>query len=112
MARYRRRFEIMADMLKVAVRGAKKTRIMYSANLSYGLLEKYLVETVRVGFLSFEDNVYRTTEKGLRFLERYEFYSGRYSKFEKDFNSLRREMEVLDSMCSHESDYKPNSPVR
>jgi len=112
MVRYRRRFEIIADILKVALKGAKKTRIMYFANLSYRLLEKYLGETVHMGFLSLDDDGYRTTEKGLMFLERYSVYSGRYSRIEKDLNSLKSEMEVLDNMCSRPTEFKSNGERR
>jgi len=112
MVRYRRRFEIIADILKVAAKGAKKTRIMYFANLSYRLLEKYLEETVRIGFLSLNDEGYRTTEEGLMFLERYNVYSGRYSRIEKDLNSLKCEVEVLDNMCSRPAEFKSNGERR
>lgn len=41
---YRSRYEIIADMLNVVSGRAKKTKIMYQANLSYKLLQKYLAE--------------------------------------------------------------------
>jgi predicted transcriptional regulator len=112
MVKYRRRFEIIADILKVAAKGAKKTRIMYFANLSYRLLEKYLEETIRIGFLSLGDDGYRTTDKGLMFLVRYNDYSGRYSRIEKDLNSLKSEVEVLDDMCSRPTEFKSNGERR
>ena len=53
---YRRKLDIIADMLLVAGSGsgAKKTHIMYQANLSHRLLIKYLEEVVRAYLLSFE----------------------------------------------------------
>jgi len=38
----RSNIEIIADMLKVGENGAGKTEIMYSANMSYSQLQKYL----------------------------------------------------------------------
>jgi len=35
-------FEIIAEILKTAKNGAKKTRIMYSCGLSYRFVQKYL----------------------------------------------------------------------
>ena len=38
----RSNIEIIADMLRVGENGAGKTEIMYSANMSYSQLQKYL----------------------------------------------------------------------
>jgi len=40
VARYGGRLEIIADILNAVGNGAKKTKIMYVANLSYGLLAR------------------------------------------------------------------------
>ena len=42
MNRRRSNIEIIADMLKVGENGAGKTEIMYSANMSYAQIQKYL----------------------------------------------------------------------
>jgi len=42
MNRRRSNIEIIADMLRVGENGAGKTKIMYSANMSYTQIEKYL----------------------------------------------------------------------
>ncbi len=42
MNRRRSNIEIIADMLRVGENGAGKTEIMYSANMSYSQLQKYL----------------------------------------------------------------------
>jgi predicted transcriptional regulator len=99
MARYRRRFEIIAAILNVAVKGAKKTRIMYFANLSYRLLEKYLEQTIDMGFVKPNGDDYEVTEKGRNFLERYAQFSGRYSELEGQLEKLRFEREVLEKIC-------------
>ena len=99
MAKYRDRLNIIADILGVAGSGAKKTRIMYVANLSYGLLEKYLDETVGLGFLRFDGDRYAVTEKGQEFLEKYSAFSRRNSVVEKKFRSISFEREALKRMC-------------
>ena len=100
MVKYRRRFEIIADVISAAEKGAKKTRIMYFANLSYRLLKKYLEDTVKVGFIRESNMGYETTEKGKIFLEKYTEFSGKYSKLVNDFEALKFEMEVLERMCT------------
>lgn len=63
--------EVIADILRL--REAGKTEIMFSANMSYFQLQKYLDFLVREGFLkrTVVPNPgvkYTTTEKGLRLL--------------------------------------------
>lgn len=65
----------MAEILEVAIDGALKTQVMYRANLSFAQLNEYLklmldlklLESVR----NSERNVYRTTAKGVRYLQSY-----------------------------------------
>lgn len=99
MTKYRRKVEIIADILNAVGRGAKKTRIMYIANLSYNLLEKYLKKTIEAGLMGFQGDFYRVTEKGRIFLERYERFSSKYSKLKKEHENIMFEMEVLERMC-------------
>lgn len=69
MNRRRSNIEIIADMLKVGENGAGKTEIMYSANMSYAQIQKYLGFLLSHGFI---DKVkvgnpvvtYQLTEKG------------------------------------------------
>lgn len=66
--------EIIGDMLRVGENGAGKTKIMYSANMSYSQMEKYLRFLISHGFI---DKVevgnpkvtYRVTDKGLSLLK-------------------------------------------
>ena len=99
MVRYRRRFDIVADVVGAAGQGARKTRIMYFANLSYVLLQRYLADALRVGFLRTVGDLYLVTEKGELFLERYRRFSGRAMRVEADVEALRREAEELERMC-------------
>ena len=97
--RYRRRFDILADIVRVAGSGARKTKIMYFANLSFLLLNRYLEDALHVGFLRFSGEEYLMTKKGEAFLERYNKFSSRYSSVKADVEKLESEAEVLDKMC-------------
>ena len=75
--RRRDRHDIVAEILRTAMNGKIKTHIMYRAKLSYSQINEYLPMLVEKGFL--ENNkvthgrqttaVYRTTSKGLQFIE-------------------------------------------
>jgi predicted transcriptional regulator len=68
--KYRSRTEIASQILESANGGATKTRIMYRAFLSYAQLKEYLEMLISNGLLSNDvAGVYKTTSKGLRFLE-------------------------------------------
>lgn len=97
--RYRRRFDIIADIINVARSGAKKTKIMYFANLSYLLLEKYLDDAVQAGFLRLAGDEYEVTRKGEAYLQRYEYFHNKYSRLQQDFEELRFEADALERMC-------------
>lgn len=66
----RGRIDIIADILTIAKKGAKKTHIMYKANMSYRMLSKYLSYLIKMKFLS-RGASFHTTEKGLEFLRAY-----------------------------------------
>jgi len=63
--------EVIGDILRLGEAG--KTQIMYSANMSYRQLQRYLAFLVQQGFLerrvvSNPGVKYRTTQKGQRLL--------------------------------------------
>jgi predicted transcriptional regulator len=97
--RYRRRFDILADIISVAGQGARRTKIMYFANLSHLLLKRYLQDALRVGFLREAGEEFSVTSKGEEFLLRYQRFSGKYSRVEQDVKALRSEAEELEAMC-------------
>ena len=68
----RGRIQIIGDMLRITENGANKTKVMYKANLSHNLLEKYLEVLLDKGLLIIADNVYYTTEKGREFIRHYQ----------------------------------------
>jgi len=65
--------DICADILKVSKAGAKKTHIVYRANLNFRIVKKYLNRLINNGFLIDGSNsgIYVTTGKGSDFLEQY-----------------------------------------
>ena len=67
----RANIQIIADILRMGEAG--KTEIMYSANMSYNQLAKYLNFLLEGGFLRKTNGgrivVYRTTSKGRRLLQ-------------------------------------------
>ena len=69
--KYRSRTDIAEMILEAANGGATKTKIMYKAFLSFSQLREYLAVLQRNGLIEYEDGMraYRTTEKGIQFLE-------------------------------------------
>jgi predicted transcriptional regulator len=70
----RSNIEIIADMLRIGENGAGKTEIMYSANMSYHQIQKYLDYLVTQGFINKVnlDNTlvaYQVTDSGLKLLK-------------------------------------------
>jgi predicted transcriptional regulator len=69
--KYRSRTEIASRILESATGGTTKTKIMYKAFLSYAQLKEYLTVLEENGLLAYDkgEQLYRTTQKGLRFLD-------------------------------------------
>jgi hypothetical protein len=73
---------------------------MFSANLSFSLLEKYLDVADRAGFLQINGSKYYLTELGQEFLREYKHFHERYSKAQRMLDSLGSERERLASLCN------------
>jgi predicted transcriptional regulator len=71
----RNNLDINAEILQVAQAGAKKTQIVYKANLNFLILKKYLNNLIEKGLVNKNDTRYYTTEKGRDFLRRYQEFS-------------------------------------
>ena len=100
MSKYRDRLQIIARILSIASSGAKKTRIMYQANLSYKLLCQYLDDVLDAGLVSFEkEELYVLTAKGKEFLDRHEQYSKRRRSLEEHLTHVNGEKTALENMC-------------
>ena len=67
----RNNLDICADLLNVAKSGAKKTQLVYKANLNFKIIKKYITRLSEYGFLDSEGGQYFTTDKGNRFLTQY-----------------------------------------
>ena len=72
--KYRSRTDIISQVLLAANGSATKTKIMYSAYLSYAQLKEYLSVLLENGLIEYQqgEQKYRTTPKGLQFLKTYE----------------------------------------
>lgn len=68
----RGRLEIIADVLIVARGGAKKTQIVYRANLNFKRVGIYLPYLKEKGLIENTSSEYTTTEKGKEFLRVYQ----------------------------------------
>jgi predicted transcriptional regulator len=66
---------IVAEILEIAKEGTLKTQIMYRANLSFTQLNDYLGFLLKINLLDKiaenDKEVYKASEKGLDFLQRY-----------------------------------------
>ena len=75
--KYRTRLDIMATILRVAMRGASRTRLMYGAYLSYAQLKDYISFLQDKELLVYDESmhIYRLTEKALKFLSVYDEFN-------------------------------------
>jgi len=86
--RRRDRHDIVAEILKTSMNGKIKTHIMYRARLSYSQINEYLPMLVDKGFLENTKvsrgrqttAVFRTTTKGLQFIENLESINKLWTK--------------------------------
>ena len=67
----RSRTEIVGNILDAANGGASKTKIMYTAFLSYNQLKDYISMLIENNLIEYLDGAhkFKTTEKGLIFLK-------------------------------------------
>ncbi len=102
MGSYRSRLAIIADILHVVSQNAKKTQIMYQANLSYKVLTKYLTEVSEASLIDFEHEkqCYMLTAKGRAFLATYNEYSKDHRHIEKRLSEINGKKKILEALCS------------
>lgn len=77
---HRDSLDIVADILKASLGGAKKTQLMYHCNLSFRQLESYLKLLLEKNLLRYtvieksrSSILFETTDKGQEFLRSYKF---------------------------------------
>jgi len=100
MVKYRNNVEIVADMLVITREGALKTQIMYQANLSFKLTERYLEAVLKAGLIKLNhDGRYLITEEGTLFLKKFSNYKRHASSLRKQLKRVNDEKALLDQMC-------------
>lgn len=107
---YRDRLDIIADILNVVSQEAKKTQIMYQANLSYKVLQRYLNEIVDASLVSFENNnqLYLLTGKGHEYLDAYKEYLRCSKTMERRVNDFTIKRKILEKLCPAKTQTCPN----
>jgi predicted transcriptional regulator len=105
MGIYRDRLAIIADILEAARKNAKKTQIMYQANLSYNVLQKYLAEITSSSLINFvpEQQCYQLTERGVNFMQLYKQYSKNSQLVQKRLTHLNNSRKALDNFCPEQN---------
>ena len=99
-SKHRSGLEIVVDVLSIVTFRARKTRIMYQANLSYQLIEKYLGSLLERGLLRCEeDSCYLITSKGKEFVQMYNEHVERCRRIGEDVDEARKERLTLENMC-------------
>jgi len=69
--KYRNRTEIVSNILKAAIGGAGRTKIMYISFVSYTQLKEYLSVLIENNLIEYfvGTHEFKTTEKGLNLLK-------------------------------------------
>jgi len=92
--------EIARDLLSAATDRTKKTRMMYSARLSYRIMEKYLKSLLDNGLLEPVDgSSYLITRKGKIFLQMYADYLERCRRIGKEIREVQNDRVLLEDLC-------------
>ena len=68
--------DIQAKLLDIASGGAKKTHLVYQANLNFRMVRKYLKMLTAKGFIEERNGIYYTTVKGQMFVTQFEELMG------------------------------------
>lgn len=96
----RDRLNIVRDMLAIASSKARKTRIMYQANMNHEQVEKYLKTLLEEGLLERDGGpCYMITRKGREFLRVYADYLERCRRLNEEVNGTAKHRLLLESMC-------------
>lgn len=101
MRKYRDRLEIVHDILSAVSDGTKKTHIMYKANLSYKLLNRYLDDLLMADLIVLQENsLYCLTERGDEFLSRCKIFFTLREQVESSIEEMNDEEMTLKQMLS------------
>jgi len=72
LSRRRGSLAISVAILKASKKGILKTHLIYSISLSHEQINRYLRFLEANGFLENNDNLYKTTEKGVELITEFE----------------------------------------
>lgn len=98
--RNRNRLEIARDVLLAVAARVRKTRVMYQANLSYPLLEKYLNNLLQSGLVERESNsCYLITARGKEFLQMYAEFLELHRRIREEISGADRDRLLLERMA-------------
>lgn len=67
----RNNLDIYADILNVSRNGAKKTQIVYKANLSFAIMKKHVQALSDKGLIEQSGRLYFTTNRGINYIDQY-----------------------------------------
>lgn len=69
----RNQMDICHDILEVAESGAKKTQLVYKANLNFRMVDRYLELLIDAGHIEYREDLrrYFTTDRGSYWMESY-----------------------------------------
>lgn len=99
----KKEFDVVADILRVAVMGSKESEIIVGCEMDRNRLEKYIPVMMLLKLISVKkenENFYKTTTKGMEFLR---FYHGlRWLLWGKDFD-----YSLVSSMNKLQQETKP-----
>ncbi len=68
----RNNLDICADILRVSRGGAKKTHLVYKANLNFNIVKKYIAGLTESGLLEKNGERFYVTDEGNLFIDRYD----------------------------------------
>ncbi|MHA2054538.1 MAG: winged helix-turn-helix domain-containing protein [Candidatus Hodarchaeales archaeon] len=66
----------LAEILRLSAAGAKKTQLVYKANLNFKIVKPLLSRLIEHGLLEHSNKTYYTTEKGNTFVHHFENMNG------------------------------------
>jgi predicted transcriptional regulator len=95
--KYRDRIDIISQILKIANGGGvTRTKIMYRGLLSYAQIKEYLMLLTEKELLRYdkETQTFKTTEKGLRFVDTYNRIGDLMNERQQRQMWIQREEEV------------------
>ncbi|BBD72189.1 hypothetical protein HS1genome_0578 [Sulfodiicoccus acidiphilus] len=93
--RNRNKLEIMMDIMEACREGSRKTRIMYTANLSYELTKKYISEMEKMGLIikrEEDGEMFFLTERGRNLLDKLRKYRSLREEYMRLNDDLRRNL--------------------